>query len=58
VSSEDVPRFLYEGSSITAVSPEFAPTTGGTLITLYANDFGAKRGALEVSNAAFSLIFH
>ena len=54
MSSEDVPRFLYEGSSITAVSPEFAPTTGGTLITLYANDFGAKSGPLEVSNAASS----
>ena len=54
VASEDVPRFLYEGSSITAVSPDFAPTTGGTLLTLYANDFGAKTGPLEVSKAASS----
>jgi len=35
--------FEYEGSSITAISPAFAPASGGAVITLYGHDFADVR---------------
>ena len=43
--AKDVPVFLYEGSSVTAISPAFAPASGGSVITLYGNDFSDAQGA-------------
>ena len=45
----NAPMFQYEGSAITAVSPNVAPTSGGTVLTLYGNDFA------DVSSAASSV---
>jgi hypothetical protein len=43
----NAPMFQYEGSAITSVSPNFSPTSGGTVMTLYGNDFADVRSGVS-----------
>ena len=43
----NAPMFQYEGSAITSMSPNFSPTSGGTVMTLYGNDFADVRSGVS-----------